>query len=206
MEIAEKDDTAERCANFFSNPSTQVSAHYCIDNNTVVQCVADKDVAFHAFGDNDRTLGFELAGFAGQTEAQWRDNYSDKVVENAAKLAAEKAKKYGIPARWLTPAEEKARKKGFVTHKVVSDVWGDGIRSDPGRHFPYGRFMNRVKFHMDQMGKVKRWTISYPTKTLLPDGSGWKRAEDVTKHVSAWFAAHPGALQRGVVHVRRKKD
>jgi N-acetyl-anhydromuramyl-L-alanine amidase AmpD len=200
-QIQEHRDSAEDVASFFSNPSTNVSAHYCIDNNTIVQCVRDEDIAFHAFGDNDSTLGFELSGFAGQTHEQWRDPYSDMVVERAAKLAAEKCKKYGIPVRWLTPDQERRRRKGFVTHKIVSDVWGDSIRSDPGPHFPYGKFLNRVEFHLERLNKAKRWRINFATREKNKDGD-WVRRDAETKHVSTWFVSHPGALQRGVVHVR----
>ena len=158
-EITETRDAAESIASFFSNPTTSVSAHACIDNDSIVECVRDEDIAFHALGDNNATLGYELSGFAGQTKAQWEDDYSDKVVERAARYCAEKAKKYGITTRWLTAGQERNRESGFVTHAIVSQVFGEGIRSDPGANFPYDRFMERVKFHIAASQKWQ-WTIS----------------------------------------------
>ena len=49
MESPEKPDTAESVANWFSGSTApQASAHYCIDGNSIVQCVHDDDVAWHA--------------------------------------------------------------------------------------------------------------------------------------------------------------
>jgi N-acetyl-anhydromuramyl-L-alanine amidase AmpD len=162
-EIQERRDSAEDVAGFFSNPSTSTSAHACIDNNSVVECVKDKDVAFHALGDNDATLGYELSGFAGQSKAEWDDAYSKQVVERTARYTAGKAHLYGIPARWLTAGQERARESGFVTHAIVSQVFGEGIRSDPGRFFPYDLFMERVKVHMAKLQKVQ-FVLSDTTK------------------------------------------
>ncbi|HSV33746.1 MAG TPA: hypothetical protein VLH87_06445 [Pyrinomonadaceae bacterium] len=39
MEAPEKGDTAEEIAKFFQNPPKPASAHLCIDNNSIVQCV-----------------------------------------------------------------------------------------------------------------------------------------------------------------------
>lgn len=147
-EIQETRDSAEDVARFFATTSAKVSAHACGDNNTVVECVRDEDIAFHALGDNERTLGFEFSGFAGQSFAQWRDQYSTDMLLLAAKWFAAKATRYSIPLRWLTPEQERARAKGFVTHKVVSDVWGEGIRSDPGANFPFDSFLRMVAANM----------------------------------------------------------
>ena len=76
MEIRERPDAAEICARWFATPVSQVSAHYCVDANSVVQCVREKDIAWHARGGNTSSVGVELAGFARQTSAEWADRYS----------------------------------------------------------------------------------------------------------------------------------
>src|SRR3982750_3889302 len=69
MESPEKPDTAESVANWFAGSTApQASAHYCIDANSVVQCVQDGDVAWHAPGANHNGIGFEHAGRAAQTK------------------------------------------------------------------------------------------------------------------------------------------
>ena len=159
-EIEEGADSAEAIAAFFAKPTTDVSAHKVVDTDTVVRCVLNKDIAFHALGDNDATIGYELAAKAGQSKAQWADPKSTKMLELAAEAMAEDAVEHDIPARWLTKEQEKDRKKGFVTHAVVSEVFGEGQRSDPGKDFPYKRFMEMVEGHMADEDKVKYRLLS----------------------------------------------
>jgi hypothetical protein len=159
-EIGETRKSAESIANFFKNipasapPSQRVSAHYTVDNDSVVQCVKDQDIAYHAMGDNEQSLGYELSGFAGQSFAQWRDDYSRKVIDKAAVQMAADCKAYSIPVRWLTNAQLKARERGFATHKQVSDLFGQGIRSDPGAQFPDDLLLRRIQFHMGELSRV----------------------------------------------------
>mgnify|MGYP000755345049 FL=1 len=57
-------DTAENNGNYFKNNVVETSAHYFVDDTTVVRSVADKNIAWHA-GDwdiNCRSIGIEIAG------------------------------------------------------------------------------------------------------------------------------------------------
>ena len=56
MEMDEKGETAENCAQWFRNPGAKVSAHYCVDANSIVQCVKDENVAWAAPGANSDGL------------------------------------------------------------------------------------------------------------------------------------------------------
>jgi len=78
MEIAEQAEAAAICARWFASPVSQVSAHYCVDAGTVIQCVREKDIAWHARGGNAASVGIELAGFARQTAEGWADVYSSR--------------------------------------------------------------------------------------------------------------------------------
>ena len=84
MEIAERAGAAEICARWFANPASEVSAHYCVDADSVVQCVREDDIAWHARGGNANSIGIELAGYAGQKTLGWNDDYSRAVIERAA--------------------------------------------------------------------------------------------------------------------------
>ncbi len=88
MEIAERPDAAEICARWFKTPVSRVSAHYCVDADSVIQCVREKDIAWHARGGNTNSIGVELAGFASQTRRDWADPYSAAVLDRAANLVA----------------------------------------------------------------------------------------------------------------------
>ena len=81
MEMDEKGDTAEHCALWFKNPAAKVSAHYCVDADSIVQCVRDQDVAWHAPGANHDGIGIEHAGRAKQTGRDWSDAYSVAMLQ-----------------------------------------------------------------------------------------------------------------------------
>src|SRR4029078_10424839 len=65
-QISERADAAEICARWFQSPVSEVSAHYCVDADSVVQCVREKDVAWHARGGNTNSIGSQMACFASQ--------------------------------------------------------------------------------------------------------------------------------------------
>lgn len=74
-------DTAENNGNYFKNNVVETSAHYFVDDATVVRSVADKNIAWHA-GDwdiNCRSIGIEIAGST--TEC------TGKTLENVILLA-----------------------------------------------------------------------------------------------------------------------
>jgi N-acetylmuramoyl-L-alanine amidase/Putative peptidoglycan binding domain len=148
MEMAEKPDTAEGCARWFQNPTAEVSAHYCVDNNSVVQCVHDKDIAWHARGGNHNSLGIEHAGTAKQTGRQWNDEYSQAMLERSATLTAELCKKHKVPPVWLFPADLRAGKRGITSHKNVSAAFKKGNHWDPGEGFRVERYITMVRKEM----------------------------------------------------------
>lgn len=148
MEAPEKGETAENVANFFRTTTTKASAHLCIDNNSIVQCVLDNDIAFAAPGANADGVHLELAGFAKQTEAEWLDAYGVLLLEQAANAAAQYALKFDIPVRRLTNAElGDKNNKGFVSHSQVSEVFKKSTHTDPGKGFPWEFFLERVRHH-----------------------------------------------------------
>jgi N-acetyl-anhydromuramyl-L-alanine amidase AmpD len=145
METDEKGDTAENCAQWFRNPAANVSAHYCVDVNSIVQCVRDQDVAWHAPGANHDGIGIEHAGRAKQTGRDWSDAYSVAMLELSAGLAADLCRKYEIPVVWLYAADLKAGKRGITTHDAVSKAFKRSSHWDPGTGFPIERYLSLVR-------------------------------------------------------------
>ena len=145
METGEKGDTAENCAQWFRNPAANVSAHYCVDANSIVQCVRDRDVAWHAPGANHDGIGIEHAGRAKQTGRDWNDAYSVAMLDLSAGLVADLCRAYEIPVVWLYAADLKAGKRGITTHDAVSKAFKRGSHWDPGTGFPIERYLSLVR-------------------------------------------------------------
>jgi N-acetyl-anhydromuramyl-L-alanine amidase AmpD len=173
MEMDEKGDTAESCARWFQNPIAKVSAHYCVDNNSIVQCVRDEDVAWHAPGANHDGIGVEHAGRAAQTGRDWSDPYSTTMLERSATLVAELCRKHGIPATWLYPADLKAGKRGITTHNSVTLAFKRGSHWDPGKGFPVQKYLALVQ---STLGKppAKPKKLKPDPPTLRRASHGWQ--------------------------------
>lgn len=151
MEAPEKGETAEATARYFQNLTRPASAHYCLDANSIVQCVQTKDIAYAAPGANSNGIHLELAGYARQTRADWLDAYSTAMLKNAAWLCAGiLMPKYQIPptfrpAAVLKQAREATYIKGFTTHWEVTQAFHESTHTDPGTGFPMDQFLEWVK-------------------------------------------------------------
>ncbi|MFD9368542.1 N-acetylmuramoyl-L-alanine amidase [Streptomyces sp. NPDC060020] len=170
MEAPEGPKTAENVAHWFAtmSASSKASAHVCVDNDSAVRCVADGDRAWHAPGTNSDGLGIELAGYARQSRAEWLDQYSKGVLENAARVVAGWCQKHKIPAVKLTAAELKAGKRGIVGHRDVSAAYGQTNHSDPGPNFPWDYFLARVNALLAGDPKPDTPAPSKPGKYVPP--------------------------------------
>jgi N-acetyl-anhydromuramyl-L-alanine amidase AmpD len=154
MEAPEKGDTAESVAKYFKTTNREASAHICVDNNSIVQCVLDNNIAWAAPGANSDGIHIEMAGYADQETAEWLDPYSTLVLENAANAAAQYCLKYKIPPIHLTDAELGDKKtKGIVSHAQVTTVFKKGTHTDPGKNFPWAYFIGRVEVHLEKRKK-----------------------------------------------------
>jgi N-acetyl-anhydromuramyl-L-alanine amidase AmpD len=145
MEIAERVDSAEICARWFASPVSKVSAHYCVDAGTIIQCVTEDDIAWHARGGNARSIGVELAGMAAQGRHDWEDVYSAAVLERAAELVADIAARHDIPITKLGPGALLGRRRGITGHADVSSAWHRSDHWDPGPAFPWREFLDSVR-------------------------------------------------------------
>ncbi|WP_295393020.1 N-acetylmuramoyl-L-alanine amidase [uncultured Thiodictyon sp.] len=155
MEAPETANTAENVAKYFQGlpKNRQASAHLCIDNNSIVQCVLDNHVAYAAPGANSDGIQLELAGYAAQGAADWSDNYSTALLENAANAAAQYCLKYDLPRKHLTNTELEKGHEGIIGHDQATAVFKLGSHTDPGKHFPWDHFIKRVEFYYAERKK-----------------------------------------------------
>jgi N-acetyl-anhydromuramyl-L-alanine amidase AmpD len=144
MEAPESSKTAENVARYFATTSTPASAHICIDNDRIIQCVKDNDIAYAAPGCNSDGIQIELAGYANQGAAGWADAYSKLLLERAADATSEYCLKYNIPPVHLTNAQLGAGARGIIGHYQASQVYKKSDHMDPGPTFPWESFILRV--------------------------------------------------------------
>jgi N-acetyl-anhydromuramyl-L-alanine amidase AmpD len=151
MEAPEGPLTAENVAHYFATTEVQASAHYCVDNNSVVQCVRLEDTAYQCKGANANGIGIEHAGYARQSLAEWLDDYGRAMLELSAQLSAVLCRQFAIEpvrAEFLSGISPTVTKAGFCGHR---DVPGHGSHSDPGPNFPFDYYLGRVAFYFEQL-------------------------------------------------------
>lgn len=146
MEFPELPTAAERVAAYFAGASARGSAHYCVDDNSIVQCVAENDIAWHAAGGNLNSIGVEHAGYADQSLFQWTDPYSLAMLRNvSAPLVRDICSRYNIPIRYVGGAQLKRGMAGITTHNDVRLAFGKTTHTDPGQNFPMTQYIGWVK-------------------------------------------------------------
>lgn len=152
MENAEKPGTALAVARWFASAGApQASAHVCVDNRDIVECVRAQDVAWGAPKANRDGYHIEHAGRAAQSDADWSDDYSSRMLELSAGHAATIARTYGIPVRRLTPEQIAAGAAGFCGHVDVTRAYKTpGGHVDPGPAFPWGRYLAMVQSALEE--------------------------------------------------------
>lgn len=146
MEAAETLRTAENVAAWFAGPSApRASAHFCVDGDSIVQCVAEEDTAWAAPGLNADGIQIELAGYAAQTPGQWGDPYSRAMLALAAPLVAALCRRHGLPVAFIDAVGLLRGDRGITTHAEVTRAYRESAHTDPGASFPMAAFLEAVR-------------------------------------------------------------
>ena len=143
--LTSKKGSALNCARgTFSNPNTKASAHYIVDDETIVQAVEDKNKSwhcgtsgkyYHSYCRNENSIGIEISSnYKGGIPAgkQYKDLYSsdanwyltDSAVNNAAELTANLMKKYNLGI-------DRVLRHYDVTHKDCPSPMVDTNKNGP---------------------------------------------------------------------------
>lgn len=160
MEAAESRTTAENVARWFASGASapRASAHFCVDQDSIVQCVRGGDTAWHAPGANADGIGIEHAGYARQSRDQWLAD--DAMLNLSALLSAELVTVLGrfgvtVPLRRLSVAEvADGRTPGFCGHIDVSSAFHRSSHTDPGLHFPWRDYLAKVQWWLPHVGRI----------------------------------------------------
>jgi N-acetyl-anhydromuramyl-L-alanine amidase AmpD len=177
MEAPEKPRTARNVALWFaSDKAPQASTHYCIDSEEIIQCVSESDIAWAAPGANKFGVHLEHAGYASQTVTDWSDAYSRKMLERSAGLAADIARRHGIPIAKIGPEElsKNPQATGFCGHRDVTLGRNGGHgHYDPGSHFPWYVYLSMVQaaFEATDPGSVADGILPMGPHPAPPEGA-----------------------------------
>ena len=147
MESPDKPDTAERVAAWFAGSNApRASAHYCLDVDSTIQQVRDRDVAWHAPGANHNGIGIEHAGYAKQSAKDWKNAYNQAMLSRSAQLVARLCKEYNIPIERRTADELKSKMRGICGHVDVTNAFSKGIGHwDPGPSWPWDDYLALIE-------------------------------------------------------------
>lgn len=111
----------------FGAKASHVSAHYVVGKDgSVVQCVADADMAWHAGSANPTSIGIEHEG-SSRSAATW----TPALLDSSARLTRWLCDTYSIPID----------RQHIVGH---SEVRGE-THGDPGPHFDWAAYLERVR-------------------------------------------------------------
>ena len=125
----------------------EASSNVIVSPDTLVRSVHTDYAAWHASWANSLSVGYEQAGYAAFTRAQWLTDLGKTQIDRLAREMALDAKLYGIPLVWLTRAQVNAIAagdrtiKGLVTHAVIDPA----NRTDPGSQYPYDALLASIK-------------------------------------------------------------
>lgn len=120
--------TAKNNTDYFKSVYRGASAHYFVDDNSIWQCVEEKDVAWHCGAStyynkarNDNSIGIEMCCCYKNGVL----DISSKTIANTIELAKDIMKEYNIPIENVVRHYDVTRKK--CPAPFVSDVsrWND---------------------------------------------------------------------------------
>lgn len=144
-ECREVKNAARAVANYFASTKRKASAHITVDNKEAVRSLQDNKIAWAAPGCNFDGLHLELVGTANQSKTDWKDAYSENVLNLAAKVVAEWCYIHSIPAIKLNQMQLLSGRRGIVGHVDVSKAYKKSTHFDPGTNFPWESFIKKVE-------------------------------------------------------------
>lgn len=194
MEAGESGTRAENTAEYFRTmpDGRVVSANYCGDNDSIVATVKLMDTAFTTGNIGNRLgINWEFAGFAGQTPAQWGDDYSMSMLRRAAPYWYADAERFGIPIQRCSVVDLQALRPGLTTHNDLRVAFGGTTHTDPGPAFPWSEFIDMINKSGGPDMSEFRWRIE-------SSDPAWNGALFLSDGVTRRKIRTPGSIQANV--------
>ncbi len=138
---------ARSTAGYFAGGSDgrNTSSHYIVGPEEAIQAVRDDDVAYHAKGINDRSIGVELTARAAFGADTWADERAERMLRRAAVIVARVALERDVPIALVDADGLRAGARGITTHAAVSAAFRQSDHVDPGAAFPMEHFLELVR-------------------------------------------------------------
>jgi N-acetyl-anhydromuramyl-L-alanine amidase AmpD len=155
--------SAENEASYARNRTDSVSSHFYVDDNSVIQSLDTKFLAWHAGNDegNSRAVAIEITGQNAWTRQRWLDSVD---WNGLAKLCAWICIRHNIAPRHLTVAQMQSGAPGIYTHNDMRLAWGGTDHTDPGPNFPMDYLLTLVSSEleddMEQTDKLQAKTAN----------------------------------------------
>lgn len=127
---------------FGGSQAPKASSHYVVDDDEVIACVKEEDVAWAAPGANAVGIQIEVCGYAKYTAEEW---LIGTLLQRVAGITADICRRHQIPVEKIGPAELLAGKRGITGHVDASKAWKKSNHWDPGPHFPWDAFLEMVR-------------------------------------------------------------
>lgn len=151
-EMPEKPTASEALASWVAGESApRASWHYAVDSDSITQSVRDEFIAWHAPGANRTGIGIEHAGYARQSLDEWRDDFSESMLDLSAQLTARLCQRHGIPVQHVDVDGLKNGAFGITTHAEVSSAFKKSTHWDPGPAFPMEEYLQAVRAHLEAL-------------------------------------------------------
>lgn len=178
---------AASVAEWFRNPSARASAHYAVDEGSVIyRCVRDTDVAWHC-GDgslhpecrNWNSIGIEIrpkkrnAASVGAYDKDWY--FDDRALENALWLIRRLMKQYKIPV-------ENVIRHYDVSGKMCPRPF---VGSDVNTYYnttgdvQWQRFKERIEDEVVEKSKMIVDGKEVAVERILKDGTNYVKVRDI---------------------------
>ena len=154
--------SAEDGAAYDARRTDGTSAHYFVDNTSIVQCVRTEDQAHTARTQgNRRGIHYELCAKASWSRTKWLDpSYGLPMLKLAAAQVAKDCKKWNIPIRKVSASQAADGVKGICGHADITKAFPQdkGTHTDPGSSFPWTEFVAMVQTAADPPKETKEWS------------------------------------------------
>ena len=158
---ANNGDTAKGNADYFKNTYRGASAHYFVDDNSIYQCVLDKDVSWHCGTTglyyhnecrNSNSIGIEMCS---RKNSKGDYYFTDSVIDNCIYLVTDLMMKYNIDLNHIVRHYD-------VTHKICPAP----LISDESWNDFKNKISNKLKNEVSSKGDNEMITIEELSKRI----------------------------------------